>query len=404
MKKNYLQIALLIILVASIVFYHTRAGEDYLPYMQEMAGTHSEITFISGQVYEASQDGQVIGYFDRQSAIGYAGPIEVLVFVGVDGLVKDLRVVKQIETPSFFQKVISKGFVDDLLEKEANSPFELGVDLDAVTNATYTSRAIAEAVRKASHNIAVTKLNMQVPKTAGFKLPLEDYLILALLLAVFILQKLKQSKLRYLTLLVGFLLIGYWQKSLLSLANISSVLAGNIPWQSLPFWLVLLVGVLFLILITGRNLYCYWMCPFGALSELLGAFGKFGRMNYKPCERSVQRFKNLRLILAWAALVFAFILNNPSISSYEIFAPLFAWEGAPVQWLLLPIMLFAGVFVLRFWCRFFCPVGGILDLLVKWRRSCSECLKSRVKRDKSKELKQLPMVSSQAEQSPQQQA
>lgn len=376
--KKYLQIVLLFILAVSVGYYHTQASEDYLPVMKKMAGPGSKITLISEQIYEASHNGEVLGYFDCQSAIGYAGPIDVLVFIDKDGKLKDLTVVKQTETPSFFERVISEGFVKRLIGKEANSRFEIGQDLDGVTNATYTSRAIAEAARQASHHIAVTQFNREVPKTVRFKLPLEDYLLVALLLAVLVFQKFKWKKLRVLTFLAGFLLIGYWQKSLLSLGNFSSLLAGTIPWPNLPFWLVLLFGILLLILITGRNLYCFWLCPYGALSEVLGALGRLGRMNYKPCERSRKRFKGMPLLLAWSALVFAFLMKNPSISSCEIFAPLFAWEGVAAQWLLLPIVLLAGVFVFRFWCRFFCPVGGMLDFLVKCRRNCVQWMGSKL--------------------------
>lgn len=359
MVKKYLPLLLVLILVASIVNYKVAEGNNYLPEMKNLAGQESELERISGQLYRASINGELVGYLDRQSAIGYAGPIDVLVFITSDGKLKDITIVKQVETPSFFSKVIGEGFVKRLIDKDANSPFELNQDLDEVTRATYTSKGIAEAVRKASHHIAESQLNMGVPKTARLNLPLEDYLVLALLLAVFILQKLKLNKLRNLTFLAGFLLIGYWQKSLLTLGNFSSVLSGNFSWQNITFWLILLLGILLLILITGRNLYCFWICPYGAISELLGTFGKFGRMNYKPCERSLQRFKNLRVYLAWGALVFAFVMKNPSISSYEIFAPLFALEGAPVLWLMLPIMLFSGVFIFRFWCRFFCQVQPI---------------------------------------------
>lgn len=380
--KKYVQIILFFILVASIVLYNTQTGEDYLPEMKKLAGQESEINRITEQIYGVSQNNEIIGYFDQQSAIGYAGPIDVIIYISKDGKLKDLTVVKQAETPSFFNKVISEGFVENLIEKEASSQFELGQDLDGITGATYTSKAIAEAVRKASHNIAVTQLNMEVPKATGIKMPLEIYFALALLLAVFVLQRFKWSKLRYISLLAGFLLIGYWQKSLLTLGNIASVISGNISWQDISFWLILLFGVLLLIIITGRNLYCFWMCPYGALSELLGAFGKFGRMNYKPCPRSQRRFKHLRLSLAFGALVFAFLMKNPSISSYEIFAPLFAREGTSVQWFLLPIVLFAGVFIFRFWCRFFCPVGGILDFLVTLRRSCVQWLEITLKKKK----------------------
>jgi len=386
MNEKVVPIVALLVLLVSILFYQTATGNNTLPDMQRMAGQGSVVEKISGQLYQASVDGIVIGYLDRQDAIGYAGPIDLIVLIDKDGKLKDITVVNHTETPSFFSKVMGDGFLKQFKDKEANSPFELGKDIDKVTRATYTSLGITEAVRKASYHIATTQLDMVVPETDGSKLPLEDYLMLALLLAVLVFSKLKWHKMRNLTFLAGFLLIGYWQKSLLTLGNFSSLLSWNIPWQNLSFWLILLVGTLLLILFTGRNLYCYWICPYGALSELLGAFGKFGRMNYKPCQRSVNRFKNLRLCLAWAALVFAFFMKNPSISSYEIFAPLFAREGSTIQWLLLPIMLFTSVFIFRFWCRFFCPVGGILDQLVKWRRSGKEWIKAKMLKSKSQQI------------------
>ncbi|WP_019849105.1 FMN-binding protein [Desulfitobacterium sp. PCE1] len=393
MKKKYLLFMSLLILAASVIVYKVQAGGDYLPKMREMAGQGSEVKQLAGEIYEASQQGEITGYFNLQSAIGYAGPVDVLVFIDKEGQLKKLEIVQQTETPSFFNKVMSVGFVDNILGKKANSQFELGQDLDGVTNATFTSRAIAEAVRKASHTIAMTQLNMEVPQTTSLKLSLEHYLLLGLLFAVFLFQKFKLNKLRNVTLIAGFLLIGYWQKALLTLGNIASVISGNISWQNMPFWLILLIGVFALILITGRNLYCYWICPYGALSELLGAFGRFSRTSYKPCERSIKRFKHLRLFLAWIALVFAFLMMNPSISSYEIFAPLFAWEGTAVQWLMLPVMLFAGVFILRIWCRFFCPVGGILDFLVTCRRSCVQWIDSKVMKNKlsQKQLRQIQL-------------
>lgn len=392
MKKKIIPIIMLLILLFCITYYNLQPGEDYLPKMKEIAGQGCDIKHISGQIYEVSQNGETIGFFDQQNAIGYAGQLDVLVFVTKEGQVKNVTVVNHIETPSFFNKVIAEGFVKQLQNKEANSRFKLDEDLDGVTNATYTSRAIAEAVRKASYNIAVTQLNMEVPRAAAFKLSIEHYLVLALLAAVFISQKLKWPKLRYLTLLLGFILIGYWQKSLLSLGNFSSVISGSISLQNIPFWLVLLFGIFLLIIISGRNLYCFWICPYGAISELLGTMGKFCRLNYTPGERSRKRFKHLRLFLAWGALVFAFLKMNPSISSYEVFAPLFAWEGSPVQWFLLPLMLFVSIFIFRFWCRFFCPVGGILDFLVTCRKGCVQWLKNKLKIDKTAQLKPMKQL------------
>ncbi|CEP66754.1 FMN-binding [Moorella glycerini] len=388
--KRYLAVFLLLLLLTSIFYFKIVTESNYEQLMQELAPEAAGFEHLTGTVYRAFKindqgQKQVLGFISSARATGYAGPIEVLTFIDTTGRVKNLMVTSNVETPSFFARVMSADYLEKFKNKMANDFFEVGQDIDGVSRATYTSRGIAAAVQKSAHYIAASQLALHVPPNKKAILSLEDYSLLALLLMAIILHKFKMVKLRYVTLLGGLILIGLWQKSPVSLGNIATLLAGNIPsLEKIPFWFLLVVGIIVIILATGRNLYCYWLCPCGALMEIAGQLGKAGRLTHKPCPRRVQQLKNLRLMLAWGALVMAFWLANPSISSYEIFAPLFAQEGNAAQWLLLPFMLFVGIIIYRFWCRFFCPVGAILDYLVQLRRRWVNWLPKRLTRVEAK--------------------
>lgn len=384
MKKTFaLPLAALLTLALSVAWYLASGGGDHREAMQRLVPAAAQFQPLPGGVYRAVKsagDGsrETLGFVTSEAAAGYAGPITVMVFVDQAGALKSLLVVEQTETPAFFTRVIAAGFPDQFRGKKANAPFSLGNDIDAVTRATFTSRGIAEAARKAAHRIAAQEFKLELPPAPRLQLAYEHFVILGLLVLVPVLHRLRLAKTRYLTLLAGFLVIGLWQKSPVSLSNISTLLGGNLPSPAeIPFWLILLVGVLFYAVVLGRNLYCYWLCPMGAVAEGCARAGEFGKLTMAPDSRFLKKYRQLRLALAWLALVVGFALLNPSVSSYEIFAPLFALQGNKAQWLMLPFFLFLGVFVSRFWCRYFCPVGGILDYLVKLRTEAVKWLKAK---------------------------
>jgi hypothetical protein len=47
---------------------------------------------------------------------------------------------------------------------------------------------------------------------------------------------------------------------------------------------------------------------------------------------------------------------------------MFSLTGAGIQWYILPLSLIGSFFVLNFWCRLFCPVGHVLNSIVRGRR------------------------------------
>lgn len=63
-------------------------------------------------------------------------------------------------------------------------------------------------------------------------------------------------------------------------------------------------------------------------------------------------------------ILLAFFLHTPSVANFEPFAVLFGQDGYGVQWLLLPLVLLAALFIKRFWCNYFCPVGVANEFVV----------------------------------------
>lgn len=378
-----LSVSALLVLGLSIAWYLTSGGGDYVSSMKTLVPHASQFQPMPGGIYRAVKKNaegtdETLGFIASEQATGYAGPIVVMVFVNSESTLKDLLVVENIETPAFFTRVMAADFPGRFRGKKSNSPFALEEDIDAISRATFTSRGITEAARKAAHKIAVREFGLDVPPAPKFAFSYEHIAILGLLALVPVLHGLKLGKTRYLTLLAGFLLIGLWQKSPLSMSNISSILGGNMPLLAeIPFWLILLAGVMFYVVVLGRNLYCFWLCPMGAVAEGCAKAGEYGKLNMAPDSKQIKKYRRLRLILAWLALVVGFTLLNPAVSSYEIFAPLFALQGNKAQWLMLPFFLFTGFFAARFWCRYFCPVGGILDYLAKVRTDLAKWIKTK---------------------------
>lgn len=86
-----------------------------------------------------------------------------------------------------------------------------------------------------------------------------------------------------------------------------------------------------------------------------------------PLNRKMAFLAKTRNLLVFVALLVAFLFQNPSISSYEPFAALFNLEASGIQLLLVAAVLGAAIFFRKLWCVGFCPVGGFLDLLVRYR-------------------------------------
>ncbi len=321
---------------------------------------------IGNESYAAYRGEDLIGYVSIGEEVGYGGPLKVAVAVDPAGNVMGIAIASHKETPSFMDRVLRSDFLSQFSGKIFSDPFQLDNDIDGITGATYTSRAIAQSTLQASRAVATTQLGLTVPaeKAPPIRFGIPEITLIGLYAAGYIGQSkgLKYKKqLRWATLLTGMFVLGFWFNVPLTISRINSFLMGYWPqWQTNIYWYLLVGGIFFIFTVDNKNAYCAWFCPFGAAQECMGAIG--GAKSNGP-----QRFRRQLLWiqrgLAWLAVVLAFLYRNPGLSSYEIFGTLFDLTGSTVAFLLLGIILIMSLFIRRPWCNFLCPLDPIFDII-----------------------------------------
>lgn len=147
-----------------------------------------------------------------------------------------------------------------------------------------------------------------------------------------------------------------------------------------------LIGILLLYsIILGRTI-CGWLCPGGLFQELLYKI-KTPKLKKNRITRILSYFKYVLLVVLviYIPIIFAIsagktipafckyicpigtfegaigLLSNPNNENYfDVLGPLFTWK-----FILLIIFIVASIFIFRFFCRFFCPLGAIYGLFNK---------------------------------------
>lgn len=386
--ERYLGIfAILTILIAWFVGGALKGASAEL-YLAQAFPTANTFDEISPDIFAANNtNGQIIGYVGIGEANGYGGPLRMAVAVDLTGQVTGVALVDNKETPSYLNKVFQTGFVENMLGKTYDQPFELGKDIDGVTSATYSSAGIANAIRLATVDIAGEQLELPVPSESLPKIVfgLPEISLIALFAAGYLGRRrvIKKTKLlRWGTMLTGMIVLGFIFNRPLTLSKINMFLMGYFPdWHTNLYWYLLLGGILFVFTADNRNPYCEWFCPFGAVQECMGAIG-----GAKPrVSRDQQRIIDwVQRGMAWLAIVIALLFRNPGVTSYEIFGTIFQLNGSTISFAVLGIVLIASLFSHRFWCRALCPIRPVEGFIRLVRTWIIELWKTNVTKTKTK--------------------
>ena len=106
--------------------------------------------------HKATKDGEVVGYaIESQTKNGFSGLVRLMVGFDTKGTILNVNVLEQAETPGLGAKMTEEGnpLLASIQGKEAPKTKLLvkkdGGDVDALTAATISSRAYAEAVARA---------------------------------------------------------------------------------------------------------------------------------------------------------------------------------------------------------------------------------------------------------------
>lgn len=192
----------------------------------------------------------------------------------------------------------------------------------------------------------------------------------------------------------GFLIftlfgLGFYANAQLSVVNIMTffnALVSGFKWDFFlkePLIFILWAAVAAALLFWGRGAFCGWLCPFGALQELTNKLARA----FKVPQVKVPWWLHERLwSLKYIMFLGLFGLSLYSLALAEQWAEVEPFKTAIIlkfqrDW---PFVVFAvgllvvGLFIERFYCRYFCPLGAALAIpgrlrMFDWLKRYREC-------------------------------
>ncbi|WMT87138.1 4Fe-4S binding protein [Pelagibacterium sp. 26DY04] len=210
-----------------------------------------------------------------------------------------------------------------------------------------------------------------------------DLAILAVALValtlIFVFQApLSRNRRLHLWVRTGFLVftlvwLGWIAGGQLSIVHVVNYLKAPFEGADLGFYLaeplivVISIYVVLSLFLIGRGVFCGWLCPFGALQELTSRIARLLRLPVWNPSQATQRWMWLPKYGLAALIVGTAFAVPEALASVEEVEPFktaitsaFTRPWPYVTYAL--VLLVMGLFTERFFCRFLCPLGGVLAL------------------------------------------
>jgi len=313
---------------------------------------------------------------------GFGGKMNLAVYVDTAGRLINFHIIRSNETPAYLDllsqpdapRAVPPGTNDltwyDRLKGRKLFQLQPFADVHSVTGATVSSEAILSALQISAQTFASQALGRTLEPEFKEKTRLANltdvhgiYLIGAFALALIVIYSggfWSRIAVLCLNLVVG----GFVLNTQYSSEQIASILSLQTPAVGLSGAFLLVIGIPILVIFFG-NIFCGYICPFGAAQELLGYVVP---ERFKPTI-SIETMQKVRFvkyaILLVVIIVFFFSRNRTTLAAdplISIFNFQF-WQSSIL--LIATIALIGSVFYTRFWCRYLCAVGAFLSLFNK---------------------------------------
>lgn len=372
-----------------------------------------------------SEDGR-LGYAfltgDVLNIPAYSGkPINCLVGFDLDGKLRGVRIVEHEEPilvvgisdedlRDYTDQYAGLALTDDV--RVGGSPAPGRPVIDGISGATITVMVINRTISRAAKQVAEARgllveaaggeVRFEPPEPLWRELWSQQRITIAILvvgllilLLVLLLQDwlarhpvfllhLRTAYLWFTLLFIGVFAMG--QLSVVNVLTFTHALTHGFQWESFlldPVLFLLWTFVAFTILLWGRGVYCGWLCPFGALQELLFRAARRLRLpQWEPPEVLHERLWALKyvLLLALFGVSLQSLAEAERFAEVEPFKTVFALRFLR-DW---PFVVFAlatlamGLFVRKAYCRYLCPLGAGLTFpsrfrIFDWLRRRKEC-------------------------------
>ena len=197
------------------------------------------------------------------------------------------------------------------------------------------------------------------------------------------------DRIRLVYLAVTLFWLGWVAQAQLSVVNVlafTNALRSDFQWSYFlvdPLIFILWFSVAAALLFWGRGPFCGWLCPFGALQELLNRGAKLLKVpQVTPPWGLHERLWPLKYMI----FLVLFGVSLSSLALAEQLAEVEPFKTAIIlkfmrEWWFVAFalaLLAAGLVIERFFCRYLCPLGAALAIpgkirIMEWLRRHKEC-------------------------------
>ncbi len=190
-------------------------------------------------------------------------------------------------------------------------------------------------------------------------------------------QRLNRFRTGYMLFTLFF--IGWYAQGQLSIVNFTAVIQSVLAQRSLAFFLydpmtvLLWVFVAVSFFVWGRGTFCGWLCPFGALQELISKVTAALHIRQlrvpTALDKQLKRIKYavLAVILLSACISVSWTDRLVEVEPFKTSITLnFVREWPFVLWAVATVLL--SSFFYKGYCRYLCPLGAGMGLLGRLRR------------------------------------
>lgn len=295
---------------------------------------------------------------------GYGGPINLLMALDDAGTLRGARYVESKETPSYI------GDIDRWLAGLAGQSLAAGpltLDrVDGLSGATLSSRAALEALSRTARAVGQAAFGRSFgaappPRPPPWRQPAVVATVL-LLLAFFPVWRSGRDGPRLLYQLAALGVLGFWLNTPLTEIDLINLSLGQVGGLGDNPQRWLLIGFAALTTVLLGPVWCGYVCPFGALQELLGRLGRRLGLRAYPDRPIETRVRFLKYLLLAALLLVAWWTGEGRHAAFDPMQHVFAWRLAGWLGAIAVVTLLASLVYYRFWCRYFCAVGAFLNL------------------------------------------
>lgn len=368
-QSKGIMIRLLSLIVVMLLLSAAAILRDGRIFGHDLRQTHAAVVSVAqgSDTLEVQPDGTFVVNTRvlAKDVQGYGGPVPLKIHIGKDGKLTAIEAEPNAESPSFFDRA------KELFSRWQGKTIDeaMAEDVDAVSGATFSSKAIIRNVQRGlayakQHGLAdggkgAQKESAERTVATGWTLGSIVALIAVLLGAVVPLFT-NNRRLHLVQLVVNVVVLGLWTGTFVSYTLFLRLFAGGVSLSAIgtlaaPL-LMLIVALLYPL--AGRSgHYCAHVCPFGSAQELAG---KLSRRKLRITPRVLRVLTALRNLL-WGVLM-ALLLTGTCTAwiDYELFTA-FIYSSASVWVIVLAVLfLVLSVWVPRPYCRFVCPTGALM--------------------------------------------